>query len=168
VKFLIDNAVSPRVAAALTAAGHDAVHVRDRGLHEADDAAFFDVAVAEGSTIVAGADLGLWNACSAERACCAGAMFGENAETGGILKIVSSPTPAASIRLSLRLPLAWRKLRSWQATDRSNVLSERMNAGESKGTTLLRHTRESRKTRAGSACLAGTAEQIGSARGSSR
>jgi len=60
VKLLIDNAVSPRVAAALTAAGHDAVHVRDRGLHEADDTALFDLAVAEGSTIVAGADLGLW------------------------------------------------------------------------------------------------------------
>ena len=52
MKFLIDNAVSPRVAAALTAAGHDAVHVRDRGLHEADDTALFDLAVVEGRTIV--------------------------------------------------------------------------------------------------------------------
>jgi predicted nuclease of predicted toxin-antitoxin system len=52
VKFLLDNAVSPRVAASLTAAGHDAVHVRDRGLHEADDAALFGLAAAEGRTIV--------------------------------------------------------------------------------------------------------------------
>ena len=52
MKFLIDNAVSPRVAASLTAAGHDAVHVRDRGLHDADDAALFDLAAAEGRTIV--------------------------------------------------------------------------------------------------------------------
>jgi predicted GIY-YIG superfamily endonuclease len=37
----------------------------------------------------------------------------------------------------LRLPSARRKLRSWQATDRSNVLSERTNAGESKGTKTL-------------------------------
>jgi len=125
VKFLIDNAVSPRVAAALTAAGHDAVHVRDRGLHEADDTALFDLAVAEGSTIVAGADLGLWNACSAERACCAGSIFGENGRTGRFLKTVSSPTPAAS-------------------------------------TTFSRQTRESRKQRAGSACLAVAAEEIGS------
>ena len=50
----------------------------------------------------AGADLGLWNACSAERACCAGAIFGENAETGRFLKTVSSPTPAASTILCFR------------------------------------------------------------------
>jgi len=88
------------VAASLTAAGLDAVHVADRGLHEADDAALFDLAVAEGSTIVAGADLGLWNACSAERACYAGSIFGENAKTGRFLKTVSSPTPAASTTFS--------------------------------------------------------------------
>lgn len=52
MKFLIDNAVSPCVAASLTAAGHDAVHVRDRGLHQASDAALFDLAAAEGRTIV--------------------------------------------------------------------------------------------------------------------
>ena len=105
MKLLIDNAVSPRVAAALTAAGRDAVHVADRGLHEADDAAPFDLAVADGLTIVAGADLGLWNACSAERACCAGAIFGEDAKTGRFLKTLSSPTPAAStIRLGRSAP----------------------------------------------------------------
>jgi len=84
------------VAASLTAAGRDAVHVADRGLHEAEDAARFDLAVAEGSTIVAGADLGLWNACSAERASCAGSIFGANSETGLFLKSLSSSTPAAS------------------------------------------------------------------------
>jgi hypothetical protein len=50
----------------------------------------------------AGADLGLWSACSAERACCADAIVGENAKTGRFLKTVSSPTPAAST--SLRSP----------------------------------------------------------------
>jgi hypothetical protein len=40
------------VAASLTAAGHDAVHVRDRGLHQASDAALFDLAAAEERTIV--------------------------------------------------------------------------------------------------------------------
>ncbi len=37
MRFLIDNALSPTVAFALSAAGHDVVHVRDRGLQAASD-----------------------------------------------------------------------------------------------------------------------------------
>lgn len=37
MKFLIDNNLSPLLADALKAAGHDAVHVRDLGLQAAPD-----------------------------------------------------------------------------------------------------------------------------------
>lgn len=37
MRFLVANALSPRLTEQLTAAGHDAVHVRDYGLQAADD-----------------------------------------------------------------------------------------------------------------------------------
>lgn len=47
MKFLVDNAMSPDVAVDLAAAGHDAVHVRDRGLATATDEVIFVQAATE-------------------------------------------------------------------------------------------------------------------------
>ena len=45
MRFLIDNALSPDVAELLTAAGHDAVHVRSLSLHTASDEIVFQTAI---------------------------------------------------------------------------------------------------------------------------
>lgn len=52
MKFLIDNALSPRIADALRQAGHDAVHVRDLGLQAADDSAILERAASEDRVVV--------------------------------------------------------------------------------------------------------------------
>jgi predicted nuclease of predicted toxin-antitoxin system len=52
MKFLVDNALSPRVADLLAAAGHDALHVRTLGLHTAADTELFQLAARENRTII--------------------------------------------------------------------------------------------------------------------
>jgi len=52
VRFLIDNALSPKVAEGLRQAGHEADHVREIGLAHADDLRIFELAAEQDRTIV--------------------------------------------------------------------------------------------------------------------
>ena len=52
MRFLIDNALSFRLAQGLQSMGHDAIHVRDVGLADASDEVIFDFATHEDRIIV--------------------------------------------------------------------------------------------------------------------
>jgi len=52
LRFLIDNALSPLVAERLTAAGHEAAHVRDYGLQAASDEEIVERARAQERIVV--------------------------------------------------------------------------------------------------------------------
>jgi len=52
MRFLVDNPVSPLVAAALRREGHDAVHVLDYKLQAASDAVIFERALQEDRIVV--------------------------------------------------------------------------------------------------------------------
>jgi uncharacterized protein DUF5615 len=58
LRFLVDNALSPRVAERPSEAGHDAVHVRASEMQAASDPVIFDRAAAEDRIIVSGSGTG--------------------------------------------------------------------------------------------------------------
>lgn len=52
MKFLVDNALSPLLAEGLRHAGHNASHVRDHGLRDAEDELIFQRAQKEGHVLI--------------------------------------------------------------------------------------------------------------------
>ncbi|MCL2447625.1 MAG: DUF5615 family PIN-like protein [Polyangiaceae bacterium] len=52
MRFLVDMGVSPRVALWLRENGHEAVHLREQGLHRLADDAIFTKAAAEGRIVL--------------------------------------------------------------------------------------------------------------------
>ena len=52
MRLLIDQNLAVRVASLLRGAGHDAVHVSERGLQRADDEQILDLAAAESRVVV--------------------------------------------------------------------------------------------------------------------
>lgn len=52
MRFLIDQCLSPRLAAGLNDLGHDAVHTAELGLESADDAAILEAARDDERTVV--------------------------------------------------------------------------------------------------------------------
>ena len=52
MRFLVDNALSPRIALGLRETGHDALHVRERGLQSAEDSVLFELAERENRILI--------------------------------------------------------------------------------------------------------------------
>ena len=52
MRLIVDNALSPTLADLLRNAGHEAVHVREVGLHRASDEEIFERATAEDFILV--------------------------------------------------------------------------------------------------------------------
>jgi predicted nuclease of predicted toxin-antitoxin system len=100
MRFLIDNALSPALAALLQQAGHDAIHVREFGLQHADDDVIFERAAAQHRIVVsAAADFGTLLAVHQSRLGAAGQESGVPVRRGRRDRKKVGCTPGAMIEL---------------------------------------------------------------------
>ena len=94
MRFLVDNALSPRFAQALREAGHEAYHVRDLGLKDAPDTPIFETAASRDFILISlDTDFGTMLASRRTSKPSVILFRGEDKQTDSLIKLLLSYLP---------------------------------------------------------------------------